>query len=115
MRLREPFSFYQEFLRHPDGAHFLRSIPPLQLPPNSPPEYVQNAWQSVLQQAIANLSGQAPEVDFEVVNCLIESIRIASEFRTTGILQLVWNQNGLKDVTPVVTDYGWKKIGGDTP
>ena len=112
LRLREPFSFYQEFLRRSDGAHALKSIPPLQLPPNTPPEYVQNAWQTVLQQAMANLSGQSHEVDFEIVNCLIESIRSASEFRTTGKLQLVRNQNGLMDVTHVVTDYGWKEIGG---
>ena len=114
LRLRIPFNFYQEFLKHPDGAHALKSIPPLQLPPNTPPELAQNAWQSVLQQAMANLSGQAPEVDFEIVNCLIESIRIASEFRTTGKLQLVRNQSGLMDVTHVVTDYGWKEIDGDT-
>ena len=114
LQLRDPFSFSQEFLKHPDGADALKPIPPLQLPPNSPPEYVQNAWQGILQQAIENLGRQAPEVEFEIVNSLIESIRIASEFRTTGKLRLVWDQNGLVDVNHVITDYGWKEMVGDT-
>lgn len=114
LRLREPFDKRHEFLNHPDGTQTPLSIPPLQLPLNAPPDLVQNAWKSVLQQAIENLSRQITEVDFEIANSLVESTRTASEFRSTGKLHLIWNQNGSTDVAFTSTGYGWRKVNGDS-
>ena len=113
LKFREPFSLRQEFLKHPDGAQALRPIPPLLLPPNTPPDFVHNAWQNVLQMALENLSTQAAEIDFEIVDSLVEGIRVASELRRTGQLQLVLNQNGFVDVTSVTSDCSWKAIDSD--
>ena len=110
LTFREPFNLRKEFFKHPDGAQALRPIPPLQLPPNTPPDLAQDAWQNVLQMAIENLNTQAVEVDFDVVDSLVESVRVASVLRRTGKLQLALNQNGLVDIIPVVNDYYWKAI-----
>ncbi len=110
LELREPFYFTQEFLKHPEGAQAFRSIPPLQLPANTPADVVQNAWQNILQIAISNLSTQPVEVDFEIVDSLVESVQIASEFKTTGKLRMVWNQDGSTEIVSTVLDRGWKKM-----
>ena len=114
LKLREPFDSLQEVLKHHDGAQVLRPIPPLQLPANSPPHVVQDAWQSVIQMAIDNLSTQPVEVDFEIVGSLVEGVLVASEFRTTGKLQMVWNQDGSTGIIPTVLDQGWKKMDNNS-
>ncbi len=110
LKLRQPFNLRQEFLNDPVGSQALEPVPPLQLPPDAPAEVVQSAWENVLQMAIANLNKQAIEVDFKFVDSLTESTRVASEFKVTGKLRPIWNQNGLDDVISVINDYGWKAV-----
>ncbi len=111
LKFREPFDPHQEFLKDPAGAKALEPIPPLQLPPDTPPEVMQSAWENVLQITLAGLGTQTIDVDFEVIDSLIESVRVASELKITGKLQLIWDQNGSTDVLPVINGHGWKKIG----
>ena len=110
LALRQPFEPLQHFLKDPDGAQALQSIPPLQLPPNTPAHIVQNIWQNIVEQAVQNLGAGPVEVDFIIVDAIIESARVASESRNVGKLRLISNPDGEPDIVPIFTDRGWKKM-----
>jgi len=83
--------------------------PPIVLPANAPPELVENAWHNAYQNQIS----QPVDIRFEHVGALVESTRVASEFKTSGKLHVGWNHNGMTDVIPMVTDIGWKKVNSN--
>jgi len=110
LRLREPFNYQLEFIKHPDGVDAFVPIPAPKIPPNAPPELVQEAWRSILMQAIDNMNISPVQVDFGFILSLVESTRVASELKTSGKIQLNWNQDGSKDIVPIFTDHGWKTV-----
>jgi hypothetical protein len=111
MQLRTPFDALQHYLRDPAGAVALRPSPPLAIPPNTPPQVAQQVWQAAVQQAMQSLMNAAVEVDYSFVNALVESTRVASEFRTKGKFTAARNAKGEIQLSGTDTETGWKRAG----
>jgi hypothetical protein len=94
MELRKPFNALQHYLADPAGGAALRPPAPLVLPPNAPPPLVQQLWQAAAQQAMQNVANAAVEVAYSLVNAVLESTRVASEYRTSGKLSAFRNIGG---------------------
>jgi len=110
MELRRPFNPLQHYLSDARGQAALQSPAPLALPPNAPQQLVQQLWQAAAQQALQNMANAAVEVEYSVVNAVIESTRIASEFRTNGKLSAFRNVNGEIQLSAVDTESRWKRV-----
>lgn len=110
MELRTPFEPLQHYLADPAAAASLRFLAPLAMPPNTPPQIAQQLWQAVAQQAMQNLSNAAVEVEYSLVNAVVESTRTASEFRTTGKLIASRNVKGEVQLSATDTASGWKRV-----
>ncbi len=110
MQLREPFNPLHIYLRDAAGAAALAPPGPLVIPPNTPPELAQGLWNAVAQQAMQNLANNAVEVGYSVVNAILESTRLASEFRTTGKFTAARNIQGAIQLAGTETDSGWKQV-----
>lgn len=80
------------------------------IPPNTPPQLAQQLWQAARQQALQNLASNAVEVGYTVVNALLESVRHASEFRTSGRFSGARNVKGEVQLAGTDTDTGWKQV-----
>jgi hypothetical protein len=113
MELRTPFKPLEHFLASSEGAEQLKPTLPLQLPSNAPPQVVNQVWSAAAQQALAGLSNPAVEVPYSLVNALVESSRLASEFRTSGAISACRIPGG--EIKIFATDHttGWKRV--DTP
>lgn len=115
MELRTPFQPLQQYLRDPSGAAALRPPAPLVVPPNTPPQVAQQLWQAAAQQAMQNLANAAVEVTYSLVNALLESTRVASEFRTSGTLTASRNINGEIQLSGTDRESGWRRLAGVPP
>lgn len=110
MELRTPFNPIEHVNADPNGAASLRPAAPLVLPPNAPPQLVEQMWNGIAQQAITALRGHSAEVDYSVVYALVESARYASEFRSSGRLSVARAIGGDVKVSGLALDGSWKKI-----
>jgi hypothetical protein len=110
MQLRDPFQPLQHYLRDPAAAAAVRPLAPLAIPPNTPPQLAQQLWQAAANQAMQNLATAAVEVGYSVVNALLESTRLAAEFRTTGRFTAARNPQGAIQLAGTDTDSGWKTV-----
>jgi hypothetical protein len=108
--LRTPFNPLQHYLRDPQGAAALRPPAPVVLPPNSPPPLVQQVWQAAAQQAMQALTNAGVEIAYSLVNAVLESTRVASEFRTSGTLTASRNLNGEIQLSGTDRESGWKRV-----
>lgn len=115
MELRTPFNPLSFCLRDPSAAAALRPPAPLVLPPNAPPQLAQQVWQAAAQQAMATLANAAVEVEYSLVNAVLESVRVASEFRTTGTLTPCRNINGEIQLSGTDKESGWKRVAAPAP
>lgn len=109
MELRTPFKALEHYLSN-GGAESLKPRSPLALPPNASPQLVQQAWAQAAQQAIQDASQPAVEVDYSLVYAIIESPRLASEFRTSGSLSAMRRASGEVQLSATDTDSGWRNI-----
>ena len=109
MKLREPFIPLQQYLADPAGAAALRPPGPLSIPANTPPQAAQQVWNQVLQQAMQNAANAGVEVPYAVVNAVIESVRIAAEYKTVGKLTAVRAVNGEIQIAGMDTETQWKR------
>jgi len=109
-QLRVPFNPLQHFIKTPEGSAALALVTPVKLPPNAPPQLAQQVWQAMLQQAAANLSAAAVEVPYSLVNAVLESPRVASEFRTTGRLTAFRGPNGEIQLNGTDTSAQWTTV-----
>jgi hypothetical protein len=111
MELRKPFHPLQHYLADPNGETALKPTAPVIVPPNTPPSVAQAIWNGVANQAIQSSLGQsAVEVEYSVVNALVESVRTASEYRTSGKLIAFRNANGEVQLSATDTQSGWKPV-----
>lgn len=110
MQLREPFNHLQYYLADAAGAASVQPCAPVVLPPNAPPQLAQQVWQAVAQQAMQAATGSAVTVRYSVVNAVLESVRVAAEFRTTGELQAFRHVAGQIQLSVVDTKSSWKTI-----
>jgi len=111
MDFRRPFHPLQHYLADPKGALALQPQAPVVIPPNAPPGVAQAVWNSVANQAVQNLAGQtAVEVEYSLVNAVVESVRVASEYRTNGKLIAFRNMNGEVQISATDTQAGWQSV-----
>lgn len=110
MELRKPFVPLQHFLSDDEAAQSLKPKAPLELPPNAPSELVQQLWNRVSQQALSNLSRPAIEVRYSVVNAVVESVRLASEYRTSGTMTAARVAGGEIKLFFADDDTGWRCV-----
>jgi len=109
MELRHPFDPLQHFLAH-GGSASVAPKAPLVLPPNSPPQLVNQLWSQVAQEAKQVLGQLAIEIEYSVVNAVIESPRAAAEFSTIGNLSGVRIPGGEIKLAGIDRESGWRVI-----
>lgn len=107
MQLRSPFNYLQHFLIN-GGA--LASPSPCILPPNAPVQVANQIWQQVAGLAIQSMSQPATEVNYTLINALIESKRKASEYKTTGSLLATRIVSGEIQISATDKETGWRNI-----
>lgn len=110
MEFRIPFVPLQVYLSNPVAAATLRPLAPVNLPANAPPQIAQQVWQTALQTAIQNLTTAAVEVPYRLINAVVESTRIASEYRTEGRLSAARAQDGQVRINGTDTYSRWGTI-----
>jgi hypothetical protein len=114
MQFRKPFVPLQHFLDN-GGAAAVAPTAPLALPPGTPPGLVQQLWNQVAQNALQGLAQPAIEVSYALVLAVIESTRVASEFRQAGKLTAARVAGGEIQLSGVDTETGWKPVPMPTP
>jgi hypothetical protein len=110
MEFRTSFDPVQHLLKDATAAAALAPPAPLHIPPGLPPQTVQQVIQQAANTALNNLTGNAAEVDYSFVNALIESSRVASEYRTKGKLSGHRMGDGRIGFSAVDTESGWKVV-----
>ncbi len=109
MELRTPFNPLQHFLGN-GGAPALTPQPPVVVPPNTPQQLVNQIWAQVAQTALQALAQPAIEVPYSIANAVMESVRLASEFRTEGRLSAARLGGGEIRVAAVDHVSGWRRV-----
>jgi len=109
MNLRSPFKALEHYLAN-GGAQVLAPKAPLVLPPNAPAQLVNQIWTQVAQQAIADLANPAVEVPYTLIHALIESPRVASEYRGSGTLTASRMGSGEIQLSSTERDSGWRSV-----
>jgi hypothetical protein len=109
MDLRRPFNLLQHYIAS-GGAASLAPKGPLILPPNAPPELANQLWNQLAQQAVQAMSQPSLEVDYTIVGAVIESPRLASEYRTSGSVSAVRVTGGTVQLSPTDKESGWRTI-----
>ena len=112
MEMRTPFEPLQLFLSDATARASVAPAAPLILPANTHPQHVQNVWNAVLQQAITNQQngGPAREVPYTLTYGLVESVRVASEFRQDGTISASRLPSGEFQVSIVTEKSGWRDV-----
>jgi len=83
---------------------------PLVLPSNASTQIINQLWQQVAQNALQALQHTAVEVEFKLVNAIVESPRIASHFLTKGGLTASRVGGGEIKLTSTIKESGWRRI-----
>ncbi len=109
MELRNPFNPLHYFLAN-GGGQALTPVAPVSLPPNTPQALANQLWSQVGQNALQSLGSPGVEVPYSVINALMESVRVASEFKTEGKLSAARLAGG--DIRMAVTEHAgsWRPV-----
>jgi hypothetical protein len=107
MELRTPFIPMHFFLKN-GGAAVATAAAPLVMPLNAPPDVMNNLWNHVATQALAGMAAPGTEVQYSLVNALIESPRVASENRTKGTMSAARVGGGEIQLSVIDTSIGWE-------
>jgi hypothetical protein len=110
MQLRKPFDPLKEFMANPQAAEALKPRAPLNLPPDTPQDVAMAAYNNVMQAAMQAAQSTVTEVPFAVVSALIESPRIASEFRSGGTVSAYRQPDGEVRLIITETESGWRTV-----
>ena len=111
MKMREVFNPLGHFLANTEARASVEPVAPLQLPQNAPESVVQGAWSAVAQNAI-NQSSTSPgvTVPYGVINAVLESPRLASEYSTSGELHGFRAPDGKINLSALDTHAGWNQV-----
>ncbi len=109
MELRQAFNPIPYFLSKA-GLDAVKTISPLILPPNIPPNMANQIWNQVAQQAIQDMNKPPIEVNYALINAIIESPRFASENRTEGEMSGVRVVGGDITLSVIDTFVGWRSV-----
>lgn len=106
---RIPLDVFVEFFKDPLSAPFLKSVPPITIPPQ-----IANNQQLCMQLLQSHINSQVnatlPEKDIEVKHAIIESTRLASECYSKSRIILQRNIDLQFKVNLVSIESGWRKI-----
>jgi hypothetical protein len=111
MELRKPWTPLGAYLADPDAAAAVQPNAPIKLPADAPPQVAQQVWNTVLNQALQRLNAEGPRVPFSLVFGICESIRLASECRSTGTITANVLPTGDIKLNLVESTAGWGKVG----
>lgn len=109
MELREAFNPLEHFIKN-GGDAAVRPSAPLVLPPNTPAQVANQIWTQVAQTAVAALAQPAIEANYSLVNALVESTRVAAEYRTSGSLTASRLVSGEIQLAATDKDTGWQVV-----
>ncbi|KAF5092028.1 Serine dehydrogenase proteinase [anaerobic digester metagenome] len=105
MKCQNPFNPFDVVLNDPKLSQQIRPVPQIQVPINIPPQLLQGVMQQIHQNmSIASIQ----PIEHEVIQAIIESSRIKSNFRTKFLISAVRmpDLNININVTPMTQ--GWK-------
>ena len=85
LRIKEPFNPIGIFLSDPDAQIYLKSPPPLNIPPQIPQQTAMQLIQNYINQ---QLQAQVPDITVDLTHALVESQRHASAFKTQSKILL---------------------------
>ncbi len=114
MELRSAFQPLEHFIAN-GGANAIAAQQPLVLPPNTPPALINQAWAQVAQDALNALAQPGVEVPYSIVNAVIESPRLASEFKTDGTLSAARVAGGEIHLAKTDRQSGWRSVAVPPP
>jgi hypothetical protein len=109
MEFRTPFHPLQHYLAN-GGAQALTPMAPLVVPPNAPSQLVTSLWNQVGQAALQALAQPALQVSYTLINAVIESPRVASEYRTHGMLAAARVAGGEIQLAATDDEAAWRKV-----
>lgn len=115
MEMRKPFIPLQHYLADPRGAAALVPAAPLTLPSNTPPQMAAQIWQAAAQNVLQNAANRGVEVDYTLLNALLESSRSSSEYRTRGKISAHRNAAGEISISVTDLETNWKTLDQPTP
>ena len=84
MELRSAFNPLHIFMADAQAAASLQMAPALQLPADTPQDIALQIWNQTAQAALQKAAGSYTSPSYEQVNAIMESVRVASEFRIRG-------------------------------
>ena len=109
MQLREPLNLSIHYLSNPAAAQAVLPVGPVQIPPNTPQQVRQVIWNNAVQTAMQP-HNPAAYVPISYVVHLIESPRLAAEYRVSGnIFGFRGPDNALK-LSMDHTENGWVAV-----
>lgn len=106
MELREQFKPDLHFMADPQALTTIAPMAPVILPPNTPPQLLQNVWTNVANQAIAAAQGPAHQVPFDLLLAVVESARAVAEARKAGYITAIRLPDSIQ-FTITETKAGW--------
>ena len=109
MQLREPFNLLSHYIAN-GGEPSITPRAPLALPPDTPAEVAQGIWNAMANASVQNLSKQGIEVEYELVNAVVESRHRASEYRTKGVVTAVRLTGGEIQLNATDKHSGWRPV-----
>lgn len=86
MQLRSQFNALEHFLSESAAASSLAPPAPLLLPPNTPPQIAQQAWQAAANAALQTQAAASPQVEFELFHAIMESTRSQRVYAQRGAI-----------------------------
>lgn len=104
MECNNPFDPLKIVLSDKETEKLLTTVPQVQLPPNLPPQILQQVINNILSQIGVV---QIKPIDFEQLSAVVESVRCRSEYRVKGKISAVRLPDMNIAVNVIKTDYGW--------
>ena len=115
MELRSSFNPLQVLLNDDVAARELDPPAPAKIPPDTPPEVLNQLWSAIAQQVVQRAAIPATKVDYSLLNAMIESSRIASEHRTDGYVAASLQPDGVTAGVNTVVHSGWTDVDEPVP
>jgi hypothetical protein len=109
MELRVPFNALHHYMSK-GGAAELAPTKPLAMPPNTPPPLVQQLWNTAANNSLQAMAQPGLAIDYHFINAVIESTRLASEFRTEGSLSAARVAGGDVQLAAVERAGRWQTV-----
>lgn len=109
MELRKSFNALEHFLAN-GGAAAVTPTAPVNLPPNAPAALANQIWAQVVQGAMNALAQPAVEVTYSHVRAMVESVRLASEFRVEGAIAAARVGGGEIQLSVTDKKTGWANV-----